>query len=589
MKRIFYILSALLAIGLASCSNEELGENTSSGTREVIVNAAPDYAMADGSAAPQTRGTATIDRYVIEVYENADYSTPANVFEGGTTSHATNATGSFTMTLAGSKDYYCLLWADKKANNAEVYTVTDLKNVSLVAGAKPTEAFYGTKLITSGQTEYSASLHRAVANIVLKETGTLPAGTLAMKFQQHTAFDVSAATVKGTTTERTESLTVVKTTGTKDAPKKIETDVIFVLAPTASVGTTTFTFQYESEAEFNVSDVQIQANYNTNITGHYGAVPVAVASVSLNKATTSIMGGATETLTATISPANATDQNVTWASSNTAVATVSSAGVVTAVAAGTANITVTTTDGSKTATCAVTVTASFTTGILYFDADGALQVGKWNTDFTALDKVALFKFGSVIGMAAGAAIGDAWDFTSGSLVKFNPSTLTNLGVGADAATGYATVPYSTDATDIDASFHTATNIAAGKGDPCRLAGLTVAQIQGGTIDNNTWRLPTNAENGTFGGTKSKWTTLGGVKGYYLGTGATAAGTGGEFLPAAGSRSTDGKYYNMNTRGYYWSSTPNGNDGYLLSFYSGNVTPNVSYDQALGYSVRCVRQ
>lgn len=53
MKRIFYILSIMLAITLASCSNEELGENTSSGTREVTVSAAPDYAMGDGSTVPK--------------------------------------------------------------------------------------------------------------------------------------------------------------------------------------------------------------------------------------------------------------------------------------------------------------------------------------------------------------------------------------------------------------------------------------------------------------------------------------------------------------------------------------------------------
>lgn len=269
MKRIFYILSAMLAITLASCSNEEMGENTPSDTREVTVNAVPDYTMADGSDAPQTRGTATVDRYVIEVYENIDYSTPANVFEGGTVSRATNATGSFAMSLASDKDYYCLLWADKKANNADAYTITDLKNVSLVTGAKPTEAFYGTLSIKGGKTEYSASLHRAVANIVLKETGTLPAGTLSMKFQQHTAFDVSVATIKGAATERAENLTVAEAKGTKDNPAKIETNAIFVLAPTVSAGTTTFAFQYESEAEFDVTDVQIQANYNTNITGHY--------------------------------------------------------------------------------------------------------------------------------------------------------------------------------------------------------------------------------------------------------------------------------------------------------------------------------
>ncbi|MEJ5266164.1 MAG: Ig-like domain-containing protein, partial [Bacteroidales bacterium] len=50
-------------------------------------------------------------------------------------------------------------------------------------------------------------------------------------------------------------------------------------------------------------------------------------------------------------------KSVSWSSSNTSVATVSSSGVVTAVAAGSATITVTTVDGAKTATCAVTVTS----------------------------------------------------------------------------------------------------------------------------------------------------------------------------------------------------------------------------------------
>ncbi len=85
---------------------------------------------------------------------------------------------------------------------------------------------------------------------------------------------------------------------------------------------------------------------------------VAVESVSLNKSTLSLEEGASETLTATVNPSNATDKSVTWSSSNPAVATVDANGKVTAVAAGEAEITVTTTDGAKTATCAVTVTAS---------------------------------------------------------------------------------------------------------------------------------------------------------------------------------------------------------------------------------------
>jgi hypothetical protein len=56
-----------------------------------------------------------------------------------------------------------------------------------------------------------------------------------------------------------------------------------------------------------------------------------------------------------VSPANATDKTVTWSSDNTAVATVSTSGLVTAVSPGNATITVTTHDGAKTAACQVTV------------------------------------------------------------------------------------------------------------------------------------------------------------------------------------------------------------------------------------------
>lgn len=90
------------------------------------------------------------------------------------------------------------------------------------------------------------------------------------------------------------------------------------------------------------------------------ADPVAVTGVSLNKTSTSLTVGSSETLTATVAPANATNQAVTWSSNNTAVATVNQNGLVTAVAAGTATITVTTADGNKTATCTVTVSVAVT-------------------------------------------------------------------------------------------------------------------------------------------------------------------------------------------------------------------------------------
>ena len=80
---------------------------------------------------------------------------------------------------------------------------------------------------------------------------------------------------------------------------------------------------------------------------------VAVSAVAVSPTTATIKVGESTTLSATITPSDATDKTVTWSTSDEKVATV--AGKVTAVAEGSATITVTTKDGGKTATCTVTV------------------------------------------------------------------------------------------------------------------------------------------------------------------------------------------------------------------------------------------
>ncbi|MGM9923341.1 MAG: Ig domain-containing protein [Bacillus sp. (in: firmicutes)] len=85
---------------------------------------------------------------------------------------------------------------------------------------------------------------------------------------------------------------------------------------------------------------------------------VAVTGVTLDKTTATVEAGKTVQLTATVAPANATNKAVTYSTSDAAKATVTNAGLVTGVAAGEATITVKTTDGNKTATCVVTVTAA---------------------------------------------------------------------------------------------------------------------------------------------------------------------------------------------------------------------------------------
>lgn len=95
---------------------------------------------------------------------------------------------------------------------------------------------------------------------------------------------------------------------------------------------------------------------------------VHVTGISLDRETATIKKGSILQLSATVTPSNADDKTVRWESSNTDVATVDDNGKVTAIAPGTATITVTTTDQRKTATCSVTVT-DIATGIDKIDYD----------------------------------------------------------------------------------------------------------------------------------------------------------------------------------------------------------------------------
>lgn len=77
--------------------------------------------------------------------------------------------------------------------------------------------------------------------------------------------------------------------------------------------------------------------------------------VAVSPESLTLVGGQTRPLIASVSPANASNQNVSWSTSDETVATVSSTGEVTAVSAGTATVTVTTEDGGYTASSVVTV------------------------------------------------------------------------------------------------------------------------------------------------------------------------------------------------------------------------------------------
>ena len=93
---------------------------------------------------------------------------------------------------------------------------------------------------------------------------------------------------------------------------------------------------------------------DSTIYAHWQNIPVT--DVTLDKTSLTLQETGSATLIATVVPANATNKNVTWESSDTSIATVDASGKVTALSAGTAMITVKTAEGDFTDTCEVTVT-----------------------------------------------------------------------------------------------------------------------------------------------------------------------------------------------------------------------------------------
>ena len=189
---------------------------------------------------------------------------------------------------------------------------------------------------------------------------------------------------------------------------------------------------------------------------------IAVSGLSLSQSSLTLQTGGSQTITATVSPADATDKTVTWSSNNTSVATVSG-GKVTAVKAGSATITATA--GGKTASCTVTVT----------DKNVAIQSIALNNTTLAL------------------AVGESGTLTA----SVNPSNATDKTVTwSSSNTSVATVSGG-KVTAVKAGSATITATAGGKAASCAVTvtnkNITVESI---TLNNTTLALAVG-ESGTL--------------------------------------------------------------------------------------------
>lgn len=244
------------------------------------------------------------------------------------------------------------------AINKSSLTMTEGETQRLVASISPTDATNKNVSWESSNTE--------VATVSLGVVTAIKPGTATIKVTTEDGNKTGTCDI--TVVERTYPVTGVSLDKTSITMVKGEsTSLSATVSPSnATNKNVIWTSSNTSVATVAGGTVSAVGRGSAMITvktqdGDYTAtcsvtVIVPVTSVKLDKSSISLTEGDSQTLIATISPSDATNKNVSWESSNTEVATVKG-GKVTAVKPGTATITVTTEDGSKTATCEVSVKA----------------------------------------------------------------------------------------------------------------------------------------------------------------------------------------------------------------------------------------
>lgn len=137
------------------------------------------------------------------------------------------------------------------------------------------------------------------------------------------------------------------TSGTLPAGLTLDTSTGEITGAPTTAGTSTFTVTATNSAGSDSKELSLTVK------------SVSVTGVKLDQESLTLQENGSATLTATVEPANASNQDITWKSSDTSIATVDANGTVTAISAGTATITATAQDGSGvSASCSVTVTHS---------------------------------------------------------------------------------------------------------------------------------------------------------------------------------------------------------------------------------------
>lgn len=290
MKKYIYLCIWGITTMLTACSqNEEPADMVAAEGLQTVT-----FSLTPGEM-QQTRATqeVAIKRYVMEVYEGEDTTTPANVFGtgGSTTHHLQQATPEFKVVLDRKKSYTCLFWADNEdEENRPVYNIENLTQVTLRPSKMANEnSFYATQTVNGAQATYDVVLTRAVAKISLWEKDKIAANsTLTVTCTFADKFNVFSGSVtdyaSGTATVAKIQFQEAAVNATPENPVNIGN--FFLLAPASGRNLGKF-FCYlneggEKETQTYISSVPVQANFITNVKGEYSQYTTKDFDVSLD-------------------------------------------------------------------------------------------------------------------------------------------------------------------------------------------------------------------------------------------------------------------------------------------------------------------
>lgn len=254
IKKVFLMLG--IAAMLASCSqNEELFTDKGNNTVQQMT-----FTLATDEK-PQTRAATDGLRYVVAVYD-----------ETGTTEvkqETIFGNNCFTILLHPGT-YKCLFWADHGSKNYDATDLTSVKELKSTKADANAEAFYASQSVkVSNGNHVNVTLNRAVAKVILRETDELETGSVTVTYSRPTSFNVADGKTTGTESD-TKTLSIKKEIqGTTDSP--VEIGSFYVLASADEANLDNFITQHNEEEKKTISNVPVQANYQTYITGRYGA------------------------------------------------------------------------------------------------------------------------------------------------------------------------------------------------------------------------------------------------------------------------------------------------------------------------------